>query len=169
MDKINWDIIDNNIDYLSFNNEILSGKVVDVYDGDSIKLVMPFIMKSSVTSQSKNKIYNHFFKPKEIIQLYKWNCRLKGIDTPEIRTRNLKEKEFGFEVRDKLREKILNNILIIKCGVFDKYGRLLVTLYETNDDLKKENSINKWLIDNNYANEYNGGRKQEWFTEKNEL
>ena len=44
MNRINWDIIDNKIDYLNFNEQILNGKVVDVYDGDSIKLVLPFII-----------------------------------------------------------------------------------------------------------------------------
>lgn len=161
MDKINWSLIDNNVNYLSFNNNIFSGKVVDVYDGDTIKLVLPFIIK---TSKYKYKLLDKLFKKRDIIQMYKWNCRLTGIDTPEIRTKNLQEKEFGIMVRDKLREKILNNKLFVKCGVFDKYGRLLVTLYDTEENLKKDNSINKWLIDNNYAKEYNGGKKQEWFT-----
>ena len=160
MDKINWSIVDNNINYLTFNEEIFQGKVVDVYDGDSIKLVLPFIVKRT---QNKYKIFDKFFKRSDIIQLYKWNCRLAGLDTPEIRTRNLKEKDFGLQVRDKLREKILNNLLFVKCGVFDKYGRLLVTLYDTEDNFKKDYSVNKWLIDNNYAKEYNGGKKEEWF------
>ena len=34
MNRINWDIIDNKIDYLNFNEQILNGKVVDVYDGE---------------------------------------------------------------------------------------------------------------------------------------
>lgn len=161
MDKINWSIVDSNINYLTFNEQIFKGKVVDVYDGDSIKLVLPFIIKRT---QNKYKIFDKFFKRNDIIQLYKWNCRLAGLDTPEIRTRNLKEKDFGLEVRDKLREKILNNLLFIKCGVFDKYGRLLVTLYDTEANLKKDYSVNQWLIDNNYAKEYNGGKKEEWFT-----
>lgn len=160
MDKINWSIVDNNINYLTFNEEIFQGKVVDVYDGDSIKLVLPFIVKRT---QNKYKIFDKFFKRSDIIQLYKWNCRLAGLDTPEIRTRNLKEKDFGLQVRDKLREKILNNLLFVKCGMFDKYGRLLVTLYDTEDNFKKDYSVNKWLIDNNYAKEYNGGKKEEWF------
>ena len=160
MDKINWSIVDNNINYLTFNEEIFQGKVVDVYDGDSIKLVLPFIVKRT---QNKYKIFDKFFKRSDIIQLYKWNCRLAGLDTPEIRTRNLKEKDFGLQVRDKLREKILNNLLFVKCGMFDKYGRLLVTLYDTEDNFKKDYSVNKWLIDNNYSKEYNGGKKEEWF------
>lgn len=161
MNRINWDIIDNKIDYLNFNEQILNGKVVDVYDGDSIKLVLPFIIKKE---ESKYRLINKLLKKKDIIKLYKWNCRLSGIDTPEIRTKNLKEKKLGLEVRNILRDKILNNTLIVKCGTFDKYGRLLVTLFDTQENLQNNNSINQWLIDNKYANEYNGGKKQEWFT-----
>ena len=96
MNRINWDIIDNKIDYLNFNEQILNGKVVDVYDGDSIKLVLPFIIKKE---ESKYRLINKLLKKKDIIKLYKWNCRLSGIDTPEIRTKNLKEKKLGLEVR----------------------------------------------------------------------
>lgn len=113
----------------------IEAKVVSVYDGDTIKCIFPL-----------NKI------------LYKWNCRLSGIDTPEIRTKNLKEKKYGFLVRDNLRNKILNKIVKLKCGKFDKYGRLLVEIL-----CKEDNCIiNKWLIENKYAFEYNGGKKKSW-------
>ena len=56
----------------------------------------------------------------------------------ELRTTNQKEKEFGYKVRDHLREKILGKVVTIK------YGRLL-------EDL----SVNQWLID--------GGTKKLWF------
>jgi endonuclease YncB( thermonuclease family) len=65
-------------------------------------------------------------------------------------------------VRDKLKERIENKILLIKCGEFDKYGRLLVEIYENNGELF---SINNWLIENNYAKPYDGGTKEEWFKE----
>ena len=46
--------------------------VKDVYDGDTITVAFPFGDK-----------------------MFSWNCRLTGVDTPEIRTRNKQEKEFG--------------------------------------------------------------------------
>ena len=112
--------------------------MVQVYDGDTCKIVIPF---------------KH--------ELFKWNCRLTGLDTPELRTKNLKEKECGYYVRDKLRDKILNKVITVHCHEFDKYGRLLVTLYENSTDSK---SINTWLIENHYAYEYEGGTKEiiEW-------
>jgi len=88
--------------------------------------------------------------------LYKWNCRLSGVDTPEIRTRNEREKKYGYIVRDKLREQILDQVVNVECGELDKYGRLLVTVY------KGEQDMNRWLIDNDYAFAYDGGTKRSW-------
>ena len=125
---------DTEIPFLTLNNVKTSGKVVQVYDGDTCKIVIPF---------------KH--------DLFKWNCRLTGLDTPELRTKNLKEKECGYYVRDKLRDKILNKVITVHCHEFDKYGRLLVTLYENPSDSK---SINDWLIENHYAYKYDGGTKE---------
>ena len=155
INKINDEIdelknTDNKIQLFSLKNEFKYGFVVDVYDGDTCKINMKF----------KDK-------------LYKWNCRLMGIDTPELRTKNNKEKECGYYVRDKLRENILKKIVVVQCLEFDKYGRLLVYLYQYDEnkslDSYKEStnttdSINQWLINNNYALSYDGGTKtiQEW-------
>lgn len=116
-------------------NQELLGKVVNVYDGDTVKIIMPL----------NNKYY-------------KWNCRLIGIDTPEIRTKSMLEKVFGLQVRDRLREKILDKIVLVICDEFDKYGRLLVNIKLQDEDI----TINKWLIDNNFAFEYIGGTKRKW-------
>lgn len=116
-----------------FDGKTLEGKVVSVYDGDTVKIIMNF--------------NNEFIK---------FNCRLSGIDTPEIRTKNTNEKKYGLLVRDKLREKILNKIVTVNCLKFDKYGRLLVRLNIDNE------CVNDWLIENKYAFSYNGGTKQKW-------
>jgi len=132
---IDWDKIDNSVKEFGFDGETKEAKVVDVYDGDTCKVVFPVLRK-----------------------LYKFNCRIQGVDTPEIRTRDLAEKEFGKKVRDELRKKILNKVVTIHCGEFDKYGRLLIDI-----QCKNENqNISKWLIDNNYAFAYDGGTKKKW-------
>mgnify|MGYP001247550215 FL=1 len=138
--SINWDRATKNTKELSFEGRICKAKVVEVYDGDTIKIVFPLIENDENT-------------------LYKWNCRLINVDTPEIRTRNIKEKNFGIIVRDNLREKILNKVVDIHCKDFDKYGRLLIEIFSEN------NSINEWLIDNSYAKKYDGGKKSKWFTD----
>jgi len=91
-------------------------------------------------------------------ELFRWTFRLIGIDTPEIRNKNKKEKTFGYTVRDNLREQILNKVVTVKCKDFDKYGRLLVHIY-----LEKDTpSINEWLIDNKFAFSYDGRKKKNW-------
>ena len=83
-------------------------------------------------------------------------CRLGRVDTPELRTKNLIEKKYGYIVRDKLREKILNKVVTIICDDYDKYGRLLIDI-EIDNEL-----ISDWLINNDYAFRYDGGTKKSW-------
>lgn len=148
--NIDWSKYDDSVKELTFDGEIKQAKVVYVYDGDTIRIVFP--------------IHEKF---------YRWTCRLQGVDTPEIRTKCDIQKEYGYKVRDALKEKILNKVVMIKCGKFDKYGRLLVTIYDdfetVNDEqnntvygTKTLNTINDWLIENNYAFSYDGGKKKDW-------
>ena len=138
---INWNDI-NDAPEFSLEGQQLKAKVVSVYDGDTVKCVFPLNDK-----------------------LYKWNCRLSGVDTPELRTRNKKEKEYGYKVRDFLREKILNKVVDLECGEFDKYGRLLIKIKCDSEDC----SINQWLINNDYAFAYDGGTKKCWEEYLNKL
>ena len=131
---INWDSIDSSVKEFGFEGETKIAKVVSVYDGDTIKVVFPILRK-----------------------LYKFNCRIMGVDTPEIRTRDKKEKEYGIKVRDELRKKILNKVVKLKCGEFDKYGRLLGEIYVNQND---QESVNQLMIKDGYAYEYHGGTKK---------
>lgn len=115
------------------DNKHVEAKIISVYDGDTVKAIFPL-----------NGV------------MYKWNCRLTGIDTPEIRTSDRLQKKFGYEVRDILRDKILNKIVTLKCQDLDKYGRLLTEIWFD------EQNINQWLIDSKYAFVYDGGTKQSW-------
>ena len=131
--NIDWEKVDNKTELFSLEGLEILAKVVDVYDGDTVKCVFPIHDK-----------------------LYRWNCRLTGVDTPEIRTRCKLEKQHGYKVRDCLREKILNKVVYLRCGDFDKYGRLLIEI------LCDSCLINDWLIENDYAFAYDGGTKQSW-------
>ena len=171
--KIDWSKIDNKVKQFSLSGKKHIGKCVDVYDGDTVKVV---------------------FAVDGMDDVYRWNCRINRVDTPEIRTKNKKEKEFAKIVRDKLREKILNKLVIVDCLDFDKYGRLLAEIYHSELlQLEKDNSISKelvnnfgkvingglkeelkeysienisdFLIKNEYAKPYDGGKKTKWFTE----
>jgi endonuclease YncB( thermonuclease family) len=115
------------------DNKTVEAKIISVYDGDTVKAIFPL-----------NGV------------MYKWNCRLTGIDTPEIRTSDRLQKKFGYEVRDHLRTKILNKVVTLKCQDLDKYGRLLTEIWFD------QQNINQWLIDSDYAFAYDGGTKQSW-------
>lgn len=117
----------------SLEGEIYFARVVKVYDGDSITVVFKY-----------NGVYR------------KWTCRMSGIDTPELRNSCVGEKQEAIKARDFLRALILDKVVEIRCGDFDKYGRLLVTVY------KDEKCVNDLLIDDGYAVAYDGGKKQEW-------
>jgi len=89
--------------------------------------------------------------------------RLSGVDTPESRTTDLKEKELGLEVKEWLKKNLdgKKNILI-KTELPDsteKYGRILGRLYV--DDV----CLNDRMISEGYAWEYDGGTKQKNFAE----
>jgi endonuclease YncB( thermonuclease family) len=118
-------------------------KVSQVYDADTCTLILPF-----------------YGKPFEV------KCRLNGIDTAEVRSKNLAEKAFALEARDYLRNLILGKIVWVNCGKMDKYGRLLGDIYTTQQDmLNNTNSLSDLLLDKKYAYVYKGGKKvsfSEW-------
>jgi micrococcal nuclease len=117
----------------SLKDHVYNAKVINVYDGDTITVV---------------------FKFKD--EFYKWNCRLNGIDTPEMKSKDLNEKNAAIRARNFLREKILGKIVKLYCSDFDKYGRLLV-IVEYEDE-----NINNTMIDNGYGKYYFGGKKEDW-------
>ena len=90
---------------------------------------------------------------------YYQRVRLAGIDTPESRTTDKKEKELGLEVKDRLKKAIdaATNIIIKteKPDSSEKYGRILGWVFL--DDNKV--SINQTLIDEGYAWAYMGETK----------
>ena len=49
------------------------------------------------------------------------------------------------------------SLVYIECGNFDKYGRLLVTMYAEDGE-----NINEWMIKKGYGVPYEGGRKIPW-------
>jgi len=90
---------------------------------------------------------------------YTQRVRLAGIDTPESRTTDKKEKALGLEVKDRLKKAIdaATNVVIKteKPDSSEKYGRILGWVFL--DDNKV--SINQTLIDEGYAWGYMGETK----------
>lgn len=145
----------------------LPGKVVECYDADTCKIVLPF--------QGA---------------FYKFTCRLNGIDTPEMKPRKDKpnrENEIVWAKRaraellrlicldsnhtadnlDMKKEDIIallhqnKRAIQVKCLEFDKYGRLLVELYDSGGGSGGSGglSYNDRLVEKNLAVPYGGGKK----------
>ncbi len=89
---------------------------------------------------------------------YEEQIRLYGIDTPELRTKNLKEKALGYKARDFVRELIMDKEFEFKTYKEGKFGRYLCVLY-----LKDKVTLNDLLISKGYAKLYDGGKKTKWF------
>lgn len=120
-------------------------RVVGVYDGDTITIVM--------------KVGDGFLK---------FKSRLEGIDTCEMKSTNKQLAEKAQTARKRLVELITGDplctdfesnryMIYVECGAMDKYGRLLVNCYE-GEDMKDSFSV--ILVRENLAYVYYGKTKQ---------
>ena len=83
----------------------------------------------------------------------KERCRIAGIDTPEKRTRNLKEKKLGLDATEYAEKWFGEGDIIIRTEKDGKYGRLLAWCY------KDDECFNHKVIADGYAWKYLGGTK----------
>jgi len=98
--------------------------------------------------------------------------RLAGVDTPESRTTDVKEKALGLEVKEWLKKKLEGQTdIIVKTELPDsteKYGRILGHLFIGDKEVSavnKKKSVNNQMIEEGYAWEYDGGTKKKDFAE----
>jgi micrococcal nuclease len=91
--------------------------------------------------------------------LFQSRVRLAGIDTPESRTKDLKEKTLGLESKEYLKKALKDaKSVVIKTEKMDsseKYGRILGWLYVNGDT----ESVNNKMINDGYAWGYMGDTK----------
>ena len=73
--------------------------------------------------------------------MFRFSVRLRGIDTPELRSRCADEKRAAKIARDALRGKILHRVVELSHTSTEKYGRLLA------DVTLDGESINDWLVE----------------------
>jgi micrococcal nuclease len=115
-------------------------KVLNVIDGDTIDLALH--------SDDTGKIFKH-------------RVRLYGIDTPEMHPSlsnpdRAKEIEASKQAKAALTQRLQenDNLVIAHFNKFDKYGRLMATLYDA-----KGEDINNWMITSGHALAYFGKKK----------
>lgn len=127
------------LDTVVFAPPITAGKVIKVYDGDTITIASKL--------------------PNSDAPIYRFSVRLLGIDSAEIKGKTFAEKEIAVKARDALHGLIFGKIVHLKKISTEKYGRILADVYM--DDLH----VNQWMLDNKHAIPYDGGTKQrpdEW-------
>jgi endonuclease YncB( thermonuclease family) len=117
----------------------------DVYDGDTVKLILDL---------GFNLPYGHESK-----RTSKWPAvRITGIDTPELRKR--RQKEAGYAVK-KVVQRVLaqHDRLIVQSISLDKYaGRFIGDILMGAEEI----SLSEWLIEKGVARRYDGGTKRPW-------
>jgi len=90
---------------------------------------------------------------------YSQRVRLAGIDTPESRTTDKKEKALGLEVKQRLKDVLATASVVVirtqKPDSTEKYGRVLGWLFVDG----AEKSVNEALIADGYAWGYMGETK----------
>ena len=129
MDEIKWE------DTVEFTFPITGGKVIKVYDGDTITIASKLPYDSS--------------------PMYRLSVRLNGIDTPEMKGKGVseEEKEAAKQVRDFLHNLVFNKYIRLENIQSEKYGRILADVYIGDVHL------NNLLIQERYAVKYDGGTK----------
>lgn len=140
-----------NIPTFSFSGKTFETKILDVYDGDTVTILI------------------------KLDKDYKISCRLLGLDTPELRSKDEQEKKCGYLARDHLiflithkktsnlsrkeiRELLAENDkrFFIECFDFDKYGRTLIKINFGGI------TLNDKMIDDGFAGTYDGNKKQHY-------
>lgn len=146
----------NTTPHFSLNGQKLWGRVISLYDGDTLTIAL-----------------NVF------TGVYKFSVRMNGIDTCEMKSKNEKNKELAKSARSCLLSLItgkdisetstwndrrkINNILNkgmyfvwVECLDFDKYGRLLANIYSYENSIECFSQV---LIKEKLAYEYKGHTK----------
>lgn len=118
-------------------------KVMDVIDGDTLDLMIDlgFNVHHSI------------------------RVRLNGINTPESRTTDVREKALGLQAKAYTKDWTIRHPEVYVSTVKDKkekFGRILARIYSDTD---KTACLNDDLIDSGNARAYNGEKRNGWFGE----
>jgi endonuclease YncB( thermonuclease family) len=119
------------------------GVLVNVYDGDTFRAV--------VFHDGRMK---------------KLTFRPVGYDTPEMKPpKSMENREAHVDKAKEARQKFIDlcggmhSYIFLRCGKYDKYGRVLV--HVTNRRYSRK-TINDLMLESGLANPYNGGTKKDF-------
>jgi endonuclease YncB( thermonuclease family) len=122
-------------DTVEFTFPIKGGRVIKVYDADTITIASKL--------------------PYDDSPMYRLSVRLNGIDTPEMKGKGVldDEKEAAKMARDFVSNLVLNKYVRLENIESEKYGRILADVYIGNIHL------NEILLKERFAVKYDGGTK----------
>lgn len=122
----------------TFDGQWYDAKLVDAYDGDTVRLVFRC----------------------GGLGLIQVKARMAGYDSPEMHPkRGAPNRAAEMEAAKAARAALLARVgpaglVTVRCGAFDKYGRVLVTAYTAAGE-----DINAWMVANGHGRPYDGGTK----------
>ena len=138
-----------NLPEFSFEGLSVWAKCVDVYDGDTCRIVF---------------IYNN--------KLVKCTVRMLGYDSPELKGTVGIEHQQALDAKYhltrllKLNEPLVNHssdvkdrLVFVKMGAWDPFGRLLATVFHNDINTDFSHSINSQMLTLPGSHPYDGGKK----------
>ena len=132
-------ISEGDVPYFTFKGRTYMAKPVNVYDGDTFSII---------------------FEYAEGGELMKYRCRCYGYDTAEMKPRRDlagrdEEVAKAKAAKARLIELFGTGLVRIECLDFDKYGRILVNVWNQTDS----RSVNDIMIAEGHGKAYFGGTK----------
>jgi endonuclease YncB( thermonuclease family) len=126
-------------EYFSFVGKTFFARPINIYDGDTFSII---------------------FLHKDVI---KYRCRCIDYDSPEMKPslsnpNREKEKALAVIAKNRFTELLTKHesgLVFVECFEFDKYGRILVRVYNMIDT----KSINEIMIEEGHGKIYDGGKK----------
>lgn len=127
-------------DYFSFVGKTFFARPINIYDGDTFSII--FLHNNNVI---------------------KYRCRCVDYDSPEMKPslsnpNRDKEKALAINAKNRFTELLTKHesgLVFVECFEFDKYGRILVRVYNMIDT----KSINEIMIEEGHGKIYDGGKK----------
>lgn len=121
-------------DTIPYIPPITCGKVIKVYDGDTITIATKL--------------------PYDGSPIYRFSVRINGIDCPEMKTQDRNEQTCANIAKQKVCNMIFNKVVHLKNVKLEKYGRILADVY------LQDISVGDMLCKCNLAVKYDGGTKK---------
>jgi endonuclease YncB( thermonuclease family) len=110
---------------LPFIPPIQYGKVVKVYDGDTIHIAAPLFES-----------------------IYRFKIRLRKIDAPEKNSKDMYTKQAAEIATNLLVDKVMDKIIWLENVAYDKYGRILANIKVDDED------VSDWLLNSGWVKNY---------------